>query len=169
MSLKLSLGRESKEYWVAVQVVLSWDNTIRAEEPSKSMDSFNMLAKAIGTIEASRALCPSVRINMSTLVRCELKVVGVDMTLKRLMLPEGLVAWRIGCTSEPVPARMSVLVSLQSSRSKKALSTPFLVTYIGSIVGMGASDMCLEVLVVEVCLVTTIVGARKRSVPRMSS
>jgi hypothetical protein len=83
------------------------------------------------------------------------------MALESLMFPKGLVARWVCIAAESLMSNVGILMSLQASRSEKALVTSFPITFVGSLVGMRAFDMCLQMLVLEIRLVAALICADK--------
>lgn len=86
-------------------------------------------------------------------------MVRANMTFQGLMLSKCLVAWWIILASKSIMTCVNLLVSAKPSSSQEFLSATLPVTIISPLLGMRAFDMHNQMLVVCICLVTTVVCA----------
>lgn len=94
-------------------------------------------------------------------------MVGADMSLEGLVLAKGLLARWIVFASESLVALMGSDMSSKTSSCEKTLGTLLPRTLVLSFVGVRAFDVCLQMLVLEIRLITVLICAYEGSFIRV--
>ena len=132
---------------------------IGAEELRGTMGSVFMSSKSRWTIKSSLTSFVGDRVDVLARVWGEFEMVGSDVSLESLMFAKGLLAWRVVFTPESLMALVGSDMSSKSGGRKEALCAILPSTLVFSFVGVRTLNVCLQMLVLEVRLVTILVCA----------
>lgn len=164
MRVELSLAREPKMDCRTIGVKLSRDQTFRAVILRiVAMNLFHVFLETTSSIEPSLADSICGGIEDCTRVRCEAQMIGTLVTIERLALSEGLIAWRVVCASVQVLTFMRSDVSSQSSCREEALIAALPVAFVCSLVGVSTLDVLCKMLLFPVRFIAASVIAFERS------
>jgi hypothetical protein len=130
-----------------------------APESKGTMCTVLVLSQSAGRVKTQVASFFSIWIHMRTDERVESEMLRPDVSLKRLMFPECLRAWRICCTLESFVSLVGILVSSQSRRRQEAFTTALPFALVGLLMRMAALNVLFQVLFLQITLVTTFVAA----------